>query len=215
MERIELTRFAAEVSQRFEFLIDQYGMEGPESSDLLLPGVFYRHPELLVAVFLNQGRDQPGRRIEVVVSLAAAQLSGAALPGLVEAAGFAPAHHVAWKAHTVAAMQHALGNNATWLSRLMPVLLGPEASGQEESPVAEAAAVQHQVEVRLAGRCGRQWSHRLGDHAGCSPVTDVVGRPLLSRARLTPGASRHRAEQGRGPGSHRVRRVLRRAECVR
>ncbi len=42
MERIEPARFAAEVSQRFEFLIDRCGMDGPESSDLLtvpsLPG---------------------------------------------------------------------------------------------------------------------------------------------------------------------------------
>lgn len=69
MERIELARFAGEVGQRFEFLVGSYGMEGPESSDLLLPSVFYRRPELLVAVFLDQNRDHPGRRIGVSVSL--------------------------------------------------------------------------------------------------------------------------------------------------
>jgi hypothetical protein len=127
MERIELAGFAAEVGPRFEFLVGSYGMEGPESSDLLLASVFYRRPELLVAVFLDQSRDHPGRRIEVSVSLAAVQLSRAGLPGLVEAAGFAPAHHVAWKAHTVAVAQHTLDNNATWLRRLMPLLLEPEA----------------------------------------------------------------------------------------
>jgi len=47
--------------------------------------------------------------------------------GLVEAARFAPADHVAWKAHTVAAMQRTLDDNATWLSTLMPVLLAPHA----------------------------------------------------------------------------------------
>ena len=125
MERIEPARFAAEVSQRFDFLIDRYDMDGPESNDLLLPGVFYRCPGLLIAVFLDQSRDQPGRRIEVKVSLPAASVYRTGLPGLVEAAGFAPAHHVAWKGHTVAAMQRTLDDNATWLSRLMPVLLGP------------------------------------------------------------------------------------------
>jgi hypothetical protein len=126
MERIEPARFAAEVSQRFEFLIDWYDMDGPESSNLVLPSVFYRRPELLIAVFLDESRDQPGRRIEVLVSLTAASIYRTGLPGLVEAAQFAPAHHVAWKAHTMAAMQHTLDNNATWLSRLMPVLLGPQ-----------------------------------------------------------------------------------------
>jgi hypothetical protein len=33
MERIEPARFAAEVSQRFEFLTDPYGMDGPEIDD--------------------------------------------------------------------------------------------------------------------------------------------------------------------------------------
>ena len=127
MERFESARFATEVSQRFEFLIDRYDMDAPESNDLVLPGVFYRCPGLLIAVFLNESRDQPGRRIEVKVSLTAASLYRAGLPGLVEAAQFAPAHHVAWKAHTVAAMQHALDDNASWLSRLTPVLLGQEA----------------------------------------------------------------------------------------
>ena len=101
-------------------------MKGPQSSELVLPGVFYRWPELVIAVFLNESRDQPGRRIEVQLSLTAASLYRAGLPGLVEAARFAPAHHVAWKAHTLAAMQHSLDDNAAWLSRLMPVLLGPE-----------------------------------------------------------------------------------------
>jgi hypothetical protein len=92
-----------------------------------LAGVFYRCPELRVAVFLDESRDQPGRRIEVTVSLTSAALNRTRLPGLVEAARFAPAHHVGWNPHTVAAMQQTLDDNANWLSRLMPVLLGPEA----------------------------------------------------------------------------------------
>jgi hypothetical protein len=127
MERFEPARFAAEVSQRFQFLVDAYGMDGPETNDLFFPGVFYRCPELRVAVFLDESRDQPGRRIEVTVSLTSAALNRTRLPGLVEAARFAPAHHVGWNPHTVAAMQQTLDDNANWLSRLMPVLLGPEA----------------------------------------------------------------------------------------
>ena len=126
MESIGLERFAAEVSHRFGFLIDRYDMAGPESSDLALPGVFYRCPELLIAVFLDKSRDQPGRRIEVKVSLPTASVHHT-VPALVEAARFAPAHYVAWQAHTAAAMLHTLDDNAVWLSRLMPVLLGPEA----------------------------------------------------------------------------------------
>jgi hypothetical protein len=55
MERIELAKFVTEVGQRLQFLVDLYGMEGPEGSDLLLPSVSYRRPELSIAVFLNQG----------------------------------------------------------------------------------------------------------------------------------------------------------------
>jgi hypothetical protein len=127
MERIEPARFAAEVSQRFQFLVDAYGMDGPETNGHFFTGVFYRCPKLRVAVFLDESRDQPGRRIEVTVSLTSPVLYRTGLPGLVEAARFAPAHHVAWKAHTVAAMQQTLDDNSNWLSRLMPVLLGPEA----------------------------------------------------------------------------------------
>jgi hypothetical protein len=126
MERIELAGFVTEVGQRFQFLVDLYGMAGPECSNHLLPSVFYRRPELSVSAFLNQG-DGAGRRITVSVSVKTGHGSaGAELPGLVEAAGFAPGHHVGWKAHTVAAMRRSLDDNAIWLSRLMPELLGPD-----------------------------------------------------------------------------------------
>lgn len=59
MERIEPARFAGEVSHRFEFPIDPYGMDGPEIDDLLLPAVFYACPELRVAVILDASLDQP------------------------------------------------------------------------------------------------------------------------------------------------------------
>ena len=89
MERIELASFVAEVSGRFQFLVDVYGMTGPESRNDLLP-VTYRLPELSVSAVLDYG-DGPGRR-----------------------------------AHTVAAMQRTLYDNALWLRRLMPALVGPD-----------------------------------------------------------------------------------------
>ena len=68
MERIEPEDFVAEAGQRSQFLVDLYGMEGPECSNHLLPSVFYRRPELSVSSFLNQG-DGAGRRITVSVSV--------------------------------------------------------------------------------------------------------------------------------------------------
>ena len=124
MERIELASFVAEVSGRFQFLVDVYGMTGPESRNDLLP-VTYRLPELSVSAVLDYG-DGPGRRVTVTAS--AKTGTGwvrAAVPGLVEAALFAPRHHVGWRAHTVAAMQRTLDDNALWLRRLTPALVGP------------------------------------------------------------------------------------------
>lgn len=124
MERIEPEDFVAEAGRRFQFLVDLYGMEGPECSNHLLPSVFYRRPELSVSSFLNQG-DGAGRRITVSVSVKTEHGSvRAGLPGLVEAAVFAPGRHVGWKAHNMAAMQRTLDDNAAWLSKLMPALLG-------------------------------------------------------------------------------------------
>jgi hypothetical protein len=126
MERIELAGFGTEVGQRFQFLVDLHGMEGPECSDHLLPSVFYRRPGLSVSTFLNQG-DGAGRRITISVSVKMGQGSvRAELPALVGAAGFAPGHLVGWKAHNVAAMQRSLNSNAIWLRRLMPEFLGPD-----------------------------------------------------------------------------------------
>ena len=126
MERIELACFVTEVSGRFQFLVDVYGMTGPESRNDLLPHVTYRLPELSVSAVLDYG-DGPGRRVKVTAS--AKTGTGwvrAAVPGLVEAALFAPRHHVGWRAHTVAAMQRTLDDNAIWLRRLMPALVGPD-----------------------------------------------------------------------------------------
>ena len=76
-------------------------------------------------MFLNQG-DGAGRRITVSVSVTTAHGPvRVELPGLVEAAVFAPGHHVGRKAHNAAAMQRTLDDNALWLRRLMPTLLEP------------------------------------------------------------------------------------------
>jgi hypothetical protein len=48
----------------------------------------------------------------------------AELPDLVEAAVFAPRHKVAWKAHTDEAARATLDDQALWLRRLMPLLVG-------------------------------------------------------------------------------------------
>lgn len=157
MERIELADLVAEVAERFRFLIDQYGMTGPEASDELLPSVFYRGPGLLIGIFLNQG-DGAGRRISVIVSMRDGDGAiKAELPGLVEAAAFAPAHHVGWKAHTAVAMRRTLEDNATWLSRLMPALSGPE------GPSLAGNAARQPKGQRPAGAKWRYASHQRPD----------------------------------------------------
>lgn len=126
MARREPIAFDAEVQRFFQFLVDSYGMAGPEYSELLLPGVLYERPELRVWVFLQAG-DGAGTQIDVDVCLPNRDWPAKAeLRDLVEAAVFAPRHRVAHKAHTPDAARKTLDENATWLRRLMPLLLGPD-----------------------------------------------------------------------------------------
>jgi hypothetical protein len=126
MARQEPVSFEAEVHRHFGFLVDSYGMTGPDYSELLLPGVRYERPELRIWVFRQSG-DGAGTSIDVDVVLPGRDWPAkAALRDLVEAAGFAPRHRVSWKAHTPEAARRTLDDNATWLRRLMPLLLGPD-----------------------------------------------------------------------------------------
>lgn len=126
MTRQEPIVFETEVRRRFQFLVDNYGMADPKYSELLLPAVRYERPELRISVFLEAG-DGAGTRVLVKICLPSRDRPGSAnLPDLVEAAVFAPRHRVAWKAHTPDAARNTLDQNATWLRRLMPLLLGPD-----------------------------------------------------------------------------------------
>jgi hypothetical protein len=83
-------------------------------------------PEFAIWVFLHSG-DGGGTSIDVHVALPDRDWPAKAeLCDLVETAGFAPRHRVAWKAHTPEAARRTLEDNATWLRRLMPLLLGPD-----------------------------------------------------------------------------------------
>jgi hypothetical protein len=112
-----------EIGRRFAFLVDDYGMVGPETGSSSL--VRYVTPELDVVIYYGNDRhDRAGRRIDV--SIAPVNVYRAGLPDLVEAAVFAPRHRVAWKAHTKGAIQATLDDQAMWLRRLMPMLVGPD-----------------------------------------------------------------------------------------
>jgi hypothetical protein len=121
--------FRAEVTQRFQFLIDQHGLDGPDYSELLLPSVTYRDTGLMISIHLhNDTHDSAGEKISVSIWLNTADGSAHAdLDDLVEAAVFAPRHRVASKAHTGDAVRDTLDDNATWVRRLMPILRGPGA----------------------------------------------------------------------------------------
>jgi hypothetical protein len=123
----EQESFEAEVARCFAFLVDSYDMDGPSYSERLLPGVSYDRPELSISIYLDSG-DGAGVGISVSISLPVEREPGFAnLADLVEAARFAPRHLVAGKAHTWAALCRTLADNALWVGRLMPLLLGPGA----------------------------------------------------------------------------------------
>lgn len=114
--------FLSEVGRRFDFLVESYGMAGPEggaNSTL----VRYVTSELVVAIYCGHDpHDHAGQRIDVSVD--PVNVYRAELPDLVEAAVFAPRHKVAWKAHTDEAARATLDDQALWLRRLMPLLVG-------------------------------------------------------------------------------------------
>jgi hypothetical protein len=117
--------FASEVRRHFQFLVDEYDMAGPEYSELLLPAVYYERPELRIGVFLEHG--DGATRLLVNIDLPEADWRASAdLPDLVEAAVFAPRHQVPGRVHTSEILHDTLDQNATWLRRLLPLLLGPD-----------------------------------------------------------------------------------------
>jgi hypothetical protein len=115
--------FLTEVDRRFAFL-ESYGLAGPESvANSAL--VRYTTSELIVSIYHGHDpHDHAGRRIDV--SVRPMNVYRAELPDLVEAAAFAPRHKVAWKAHTDEAARATLADQALWLRRLMPLLVGPD-----------------------------------------------------------------------------------------
>ncbi|MEV4513597.1 hypothetical protein AB0K00_32095 [Dactylosporangium sp. NPDC049525] len=113
--------FLGEVGRRFAFLVETYGMAGPEG-DANSSLVQYVTTELVVAIhYGHDPHDHAGQRIDVSVS--PVNVYRAELPDLVEAAVFAPRHKVAWKAHTDDAARATLDEQALWLRRLMPLLV--------------------------------------------------------------------------------------------
>jgi hypothetical protein len=127
--RSQPVSFQTEVTQRFQFLVDEHGLTGPQYSERLLPAVRYTGAGLRISIFCNDdSRDRAGRTISISISLNTEHGSAKAdLAELVEAVAFAPRHRVAWKAHTADAMRGTLDDNATWVRRLMPVLHAPDA----------------------------------------------------------------------------------------
>ena len=97
------------------------GPEGGASASL----VQYVASELAVEIYYGHDpRDHAGRHIDV--SLRPVGVYRARLSDVVEAAEFAPRHKVAWKAHTDEAARATLDDQAVWLRRLMPLLVGPD-----------------------------------------------------------------------------------------
>ena len=127
--RKPVVSFRAEAEDRFQFLVDEYGLDGPGYSELLLQSVQYSGAGLRIGVFLHDDtREGAGTSISVLVSFDGDEGNVKAdLDELVEAATFAPRHRVASKAHTGDAVRATLDDNAMWLRRLWPLLQGPDA----------------------------------------------------------------------------------------
>jgi hypothetical protein len=130
--------FFDEVTERFQFLVTDYGFSGPELTELLLQCATYHSDALEVSTYLSY----EGASATISVSITLRSVPGrnhADLDHLVEAAGLAPFHLVRGQAHSGDAMRRTLDDNALWIRRLLPVLDDPGAADLLATPLKRRA----------------------------------------------------------------------------
>lgn len=116
--------FAGQVAQAFAGVAEEFGLAGPEKSDVVLASVSFSTGVLKYEIV----HDPHSHSVEtrVAFELEASRLT-VGLGNLVHAAGLGPAEQVKDSAHTVSNMQRSLETQVDFVKRLHPLLLSDAA----------------------------------------------------------------------------------------
>lgn len=111
--------FAGQVAQAFAGVAEEFGLEGPEESDVVLTGVSFSRDTLQYQVFYDP--ESHSVQTQVAFELESARLT-VGLGSLVRAARLGVAQQVKESAQTVSNMQRSLETQVSFVRRLHPLL---------------------------------------------------------------------------------------------
>lgn len=118
--------FVGQAKQAFAGLAEEFGLAGPEESQLVLESVSYYKGALEYEIYHDPSEHSVHTQVEFVLETARLTVD---LGKLVHAAGLGPAEQVKDSAHTVANMQRSLATQVEFVRRLHPLLV---ADGAED-----------------------------------------------------------------------------------
>jgi len=125
--------FAGQAAQAFAGVAEEFGLEGPEESDVVLPSILFSIGVLKYEIVHDPHSHSVETRI--AFELEASRLT-VGLGNLVHAAGLGPAEQVKDSAHTVSDMTRSLETQVDFVKRLHPLLV----SAGAEDLIREAGA---------------------------------------------------------------------------
>ncbi|MEV8504595.1 hypothetical protein AB0368_07155 [Actinoplanes sp. NPDC051475] len=111
--------FFDEASRAFEFLVSDFGLNGPELRTVLLPSVRFTGGGVRYAIRLDTGEKNVITDVEIDFN---EKRLIAELPDLVQAAGIGARNHVTSKATSLNALQNTLELHARYLRQLQPLM---------------------------------------------------------------------------------------------
>lgn len=111
--------FAGQAAQAFAGVAEDFGLEGPQESQIVLAGVSFSKDALQYQVFYDP--ESHSVSTQIAFELESARLT-VGLGSLVRAAGLGPAEQVKDSARTVANMQRSLETQVGFVRRLHPLL---------------------------------------------------------------------------------------------
>ncbi|BCB83921.1 hypothetical protein [Phytohabitans suffuscus] len=112
--------FPNEVESAFRFLVDDFGLEGPEVGGVALPTIAFVGRGLRYRIMLDPDDMAVITRVEVETE---SKRLVAELDNLVQAAGLGAPNHVKYSARTLTALRKALESQAKYVRLLRPRLV--------------------------------------------------------------------------------------------
>ncbi|MEV8504594.1 hypothetical protein AB0368_07150 [Actinoplanes sp. NPDC051475] len=111
--------FWDEASDVFAFLASEFGLNGPERSNLVIPAITYTGGGVRYEVMLDTREKNVDTSVNVALET---ETLDAPLEALVAAAGLGARNHVTSKAATLSGLRHTLELHAQYMRLLMPYM---------------------------------------------------------------------------------------------